>query len=127
LEVVFGRDFILRASVPKDPQVPEGPTDVKYFRFRIAEADVPIKYGFVVSGFIDQTTGLSTGTIKPDHTLSVDTIFKTIMTEVTDKETTYKDMCPSVFSSMRITMEDLGQPVVKQVEQLTLTLTLQWN
>jgi hypothetical protein len=66
-------------------------------------------------------TGLSTGDIKPDHTITVDTVFKTILTEVTDEDVPYEDMCPSVFSSMRITMEEIGPKVVERVDQLTLS------
>ncbi|MET1026310.1 MAG: hypothetical protein ABWY00_04015, partial [Dongiaceae bacterium] len=116
LEITFGEEFVLRDA------------EKNFFQFRISEAEKPIQYGFTINnlGKDPASPGAKTGKIKGDQKNEVDEMFKTIMSKHFNDTHGYREMLPSILSSLDLAIT-LGGEYVEKVERLRLKITLSFD
>lgn len=123
VEVSFGRDFVLKT---KDAGKE---CNDQYYAFRINPTERPLSYGWVISGF-RQIEGKQTwtGTISADTQALTDDVFRTAMSEAVGSPVEYKEMSPSVLSSLNVSMEYLGKKsIVEKLSKMSLSVWIQSN
>jgi hypothetical protein len=123
VEVSFGRDFVLKT---KDNSKE---ANDQYYAFRINATEHPLSYGWVISDFTKvEGKETWTGKVSADTQALTDDVFRTAMSEAVGSPVEYKEMSPSVLSSLKISMQSLGgRSVVKKLSNMRLSVWIQSN